>query len=293
MEPYRRLTEKVRGALWAHHRRLMPERQFHRILAYVYNNKYEFQIRFDKMQVVGRQWDGKVEVATTPAGHIKRVRVHPEFQDLPRYKQEQLVVAAFAEASAKGRKLMEEAELIVYKQFLRDLKPVVLGIRDNPEFFTVSEETLELPNGSIVAANVDPKKVYRTIPYEKAALPDQEQVQRQRAEAEFLESEDGRRWRLTLEGKNFLRYQLPSERVKGAPGPKRNYAMPNIISPYTAMDETPLRKRNWMAFLDNKHVAEALWTRTRRGDRIKKERELQRTGQAWHSSLNRQAEHNL
>ena len=140
MEVYRRITERVRGALWAHHRRLMPERQFHRILAYVYNNKYEYQIRFDRMSVVGHAWGGRVEVQTTPAGFLKRVRVNPAVDDLTPAQQHKLVMAAYAEACRKGRALMEEAELKVYKQFLKDLKPIILGIRDNPEFYTVPED---------------------------------------------------------------------------------------------------------------------------------------------------------
>lgn len=289
MEAYRRITEKVRGALWAHHRRLMPERQFQRILAYVYNNKYEYQIRFDKMTCVGTEWDGKVEVATTPAGHIKRVRVNPEFEDLPRADQKKLLVSAYANAAKQGRDAMQEAEMKIYRQFLRDLKPIVLGIRDNPEFYTVPEDTHELPGGTVASATsaAGPE---RTIPYAKNRDATDVWQRRVSAQQEYLQTTEGKRWLLTLQGKRYQRYHMPERRPRGAPGAKKAVAPFELPAPYTAMDEVPLLKRNWQAFLDNKHVAEATWTRVRTADAMHAKREAQRTGRAWHSPINESAE---
>jgi DNA-binding protein YbaB len=290
METYRRITEKVRGALWAHHRRLMPERQFHRILAYVYNNKYEYQIRFDKMTCVGTEWEGKVEVATTPGGHIKRVRVAPEFEDLPRADREKLVVSAYSKAAKQGRDLMQEAEMRVYNQFLRDLKPIVLGIRDNPEFFTVAEDTEELPGMTLSSASSsDPSSVHRTIPYAKSFDSVDVFKRNQQREKDFFASDAGKRWLLTLQGKRYARYEMPEKRVRGSPGAKTSSAPVEVLAPYYEMDEKRLQRRNWQAFMDNKHVAESLWTRARAGDRLRMLREAQRTGRAWHSPINKQA----
>jgi DNA-binding protein YbaB len=290
METYRRITEKVRGALWAHHRRLMPERQFQRILAYVYNNKYEYQIRFDKMTCVGTELGGKVEVATTPAGHIKRVRVNPEFEDLPRDAREKLIVSAYAKAAAQGRELMQEAEMRVYRQFLRDLKPIVYGIRDNPEFYTVPEDTEELPGMTAASASsADPTALHRTIPYQTSWDSADLLRSARAAEKRFIDSGRGQQWLLTLEGKKYARYEMPERRVAGSPGAKKTVDPVELPAPYTEMDEKKLLRRNWQAYLENKGVAEALWTRSRTADRMRTDRQLQREGRAWHSPINKSA----
>lgn len=346
MEIYRRIVERVRGALWAHHRRLMPERQFHRILAYVYNNKYEFQIRFDRMEVVGHAFEGKVEVVTTPSGHLKRVRIHPCVEDLTPYQQQQLVLAAYGEACDKGHRLLAEAETQVYRQFLLDLKPIVLGIRDNPEFFTVPDSTMmrsretiggvqrvgegssgggiicgieplshaskgarssdtprdrasssfsvspfSSPFATAASATASPSFRHRTISAAKARLPADEVRARNVLQSRWIEKNT--RWTRSLVGKEFLSRYAPQYRPRGAPGAKRGKEgngsgdiLPlDLPVPYIAMDEKRLQRRNWVAFLDNKHVAETLWTRTKIGDREKNIRQRQEMGQAWHHPI--------
>lgn len=285
MEVYRRITERVRGALWAHHRRLMPERQFHRILAYVYNNKYEHQIRFDRMEVVGREWDGRVEVVTTPAGFLKRVRVNPELEDLTPARQRQLVLSAYSQACEQGRRLMEQAELNIYKQFLRDLKPVIMGIRDNPEFYTVPEGAVETVGGTLAAGGGAVER-HRTIPAARAHGAAAAAAEREQWERAWLAGPYGARWGHTLQGKRYLAHHGPQFRPRGAPGAKRQAPAPELLAPYTPMDEARLLRRNWVAFLDNKHVAESLWTRAKVADREKQLRLLQEKGQAWHRPIN-------
>ncbi|RNF10673.1 uncharacterized protein Tco025E_06753 [Trypanosoma conorhini] len=289
MEVYRRITERVRGALWAHHGRLMPERQFHRILAYVYNNKYEHQIRFDRMEVVGRVWEGRVEVVTTPAGFLKRVRVNPCVEELSSYRQQQLVLAAYADACAQGRRLMEQAEMNIYKQFLKDLKPIVMGIRDNPEFYTVPEDSVETIGGTLHMGQGPTPTTHRTIPAAKAYLPADEVRARQEWEKKWLNSPQGKSWALTLRGKRYFALHGPQYRPRGAPGAKKVALPMDLSAPYTSMDEGRLLKKNWMAYLDNKHVAEVMWTRAKIGDREKMQRRLQETGQAWHRPINEEA----
>ncbi|KAK7197152.1 Hypoxia-inducible factor-1 [Novymonas esmeraldas] len=289
MEVYRRITERVRGALWAHHRRLMPERQFHRILAYVYNNKYEYQIRFDRMSVVGRAWGGRVEVMTTPAGFLKRVRVNPAVEDLSPAQQHKLVLAAYADACQQGRVLMEQAELTVYKQFLMDLKPIILGIRDNPEFYTVPEDSIETIGGVLrrsTASRDGGDAVWRTIPMAKAHQPVDEVRRRHAWEEEWLASPPGQRWARSLRGKEYFARHGPQYRPRGAPGAKTRALPFEMLAPYTPMDEGRLLKKNWMAYMDNKHVAESLWTRAKVADREKQLRLLQERGQAWHRPIN-------
>lgn len=197
MEVYRRITERVRGALWAHHRRLMPERQFHRILAYVYNNKYEHQIRFDQMEVVGSVWNGRVEVITTPAGFLKKVRVHPDVADMSNARQQRVILAAYADACAQGKTLMEQAELNIYKQFLKDLKPIIMGIRDNPEFYTVPESSMETAEGTLrggsaggvkLGCDAQGQRLHRTIPAARADEPVHAIQRRHAWEKRWLES---------------------------------------------------------------------------------------------------------
>lgn len=339
---YRRIVERVRGALWAHHRRLMPERQFHRILAYVYNNKYEYQIRFDRMEVVGHAFDGKVEVVTTPSGYLKRVRIHPCVEDLTPYQQKQLVLAAYGEAFNKGYKLLAEAETQVYRQFLLDIKPIVMGIRDNPEFFTVpdsammlqSRETIgatqrmeERDSGSIEGVEQGSSLLYRralekrsdssqdgssssasplsftssfataasatasssfrhrTISATKARLPADEVRARNTLQSRWVEKNP--RWTRSLIGKEFLSRYALQYRPRGSPGAKNKKETGDVLPleipvPYKGMDEQRLQRRNWMAFLDNKHVAETLWTRAKVADREKHLRYRQELGQAWH-----------
>lgn len=290
MEVYRRITERVRGALWAHHRRLMPERQFHRILAYVYNNKYEHQIRFDQMEVVGREWDGKVEVVTTPAGHLKRVRVNPAVEDLTPSQQQRLLLSAYANACRDGQALMQQAEMNIYKQFLKDLKPIVMGIRDNPEFFTVPEDSVETIHGTLLKEHPnDPVVIHRTIPAAKAYQPVDAVRQREQWEQKWLTSPHGQQWARTLRGKEYFAKHGPQYRPRGAPGAKKRTLPFELLAPYTPMDEGRLRRKNWVAFLDNKHVAESLWTRAKVADQTKKLRQLQETGKAWHRPINSDA----
>ncbi|AAZ12326.1 hypothetical protein, conserved [Trypanosoma brucei brucei TREU927] len=290
MEVYRRITERVRGALWAHHGRLMSERQFHRILAFVYNNKYEYQIRFDRMEVVGREWGGRVEVVTTPAGYLKRVRVNPCVEDLTLYQQQQLILSAYASACADGRKLMEQAEMNIYKQFLKDLKPIVMGIRDNPEFYTVPENSIETIGGVLQTGDSNNLcHTHRTIPAAKARQPTDEVRARQEWEQKWINSPRGQSWALTLRGKTYFTLHGPQYRPRGAPGAKKETLPLDIPAPYTAMDEKRLLKKNWMAYLDNKHVAEVMWTRVKIADREKRQRLLQETGRAWHRPINEEA----
>lgn len=290
MEVYHRITERVRGAMWAHHRKLMPERQFKRILGYVYSNKYEYQIRFDRMTVVGTELGGKIEVACTPAGHVKRIRVNPCFEDLSVAERKKLLLSAYSNALKQGRDLMQEAETKVYNQFLRDLKPLVMGIRDNPEFYTVADDTEELASGTLQSPSNAGDKTVRTIPYARAFHPTHEWQQRTDAERRWLAGPEGMQWAKTLQGKQFLRYQKPELRPKGAPGAKRAVKPFELLTPYTNMDERELMQRNWQAFLDNKHVAEVMWTRSRLATQYKAQRQLQKTGQAWHSPINKEAE---
>lgn len=281
MEVYQRITERVRGALWAHHRKLMSERQFKRILSYVYNNKYEFQIRLDKMTVVGREWDGKVEVATTPSGHIRRVRVNPAFQDLPVQQQQALLLSAYSDATKQGRDIMQQCEMKVYNQFLQDLKPIVLGIRDNPEFYTVPESAVETFGGVLRSSEGGSEKVVRTIPFEKANDP--QQVHNAEMEA-LRRSMDRPEWQRLANTKRISK-TLPENRPRGAPGPKKSVAPFSLKVPYMSMDEARLQRRNWMAYLDNKHVAETMWNRVKVGDREKNLRQMRQYGQAWHSPI--------
>ncbi|KAH9600535.1 hypothetical protein LSM04_006323 [Trypanosoma melophagium] len=300
MEVYRRITERVRGALWAHHGRLMSERQFHRILAYVYNNKYEHQIRFDRMQVVGHAWEGRVEVVTTPAGFMKRVRINPCVEELSSYRQRQLILAAYADACSQGRRLMEEAETNIYKQFLKDLKPIVMGIRDNAEFYTVPEDSIEtiggtLHNGQTAAGaggsniNTNAMLTHRTIPAAKAYQPGDEVRAREGWEHKWLNSPQGKQWARTLRGKTYFAMHGAQFKPRGAPGAKTTPPPLDLPAPYTRMDEARLLRKNWMAYLDNKHVAEVMWTRAKVGDREKQQRKLQETGQAWHRPINEEA----
>ncbi|CCW72130.1 unnamed protein product [Phytomonas sp. Hart1] len=289
MEVYRRIIERVRGALWAHHRRLMPERQFHRILAYVYNNKYEHQIRFDRMEVVGTEWGGRVEVVTTPGGHMKRVRVHPCLEELTEYRRKQVIFSAYANACQQGHELMKQAELNIYKQFLNDIKPIVLGIRDNPEFYTVSENSIESLDATLNVHGPQPELTFRTIPAAKAYQPTDEVRRRHEWLNQWFRSPQGRRWSHTLRGKEYFTKYGPQYRPPGAPGAKKQVLPFELNAAYTPMDEGRLHKKNWMAYLDNKHVAESLWTRAKVADREKKMRKLQETGQAWHRPINEDA----
>jgi len=291
MEVYRRIAERVRGALWAHHRRLMPERQFHRILAYVYNNKYEFQIRFDQMEVVGHAWGDRVEVVTTPAGFMKRVRVNPAVEDLSPSQQEKLIMSAYSAACRQGLTVMMEAEQVIYRQFLRDLKPIILGIRDNPEFYTVPEASVESVKGTLRRTHAscddaDALVTHRTIPAAKAYRPSDEARRRVEWEEQWVGSAQGLRWAHTLRGKEYFAKHGPQYRPPGAPGRKRHTPPMELLAPYTPMDEDRLLRRNWVAYMDNKHVAESLWTKSKIADREKNLSQLRRSGQAWHYPIN-------
>lgn len=290
METYKRIVDRVRGAMWAHHRRLLPERQAQRILGYVYNNKYEYQIRFDRMTLVGTELDGKVEVAINPSGYIKKVRVNPEFEDLPRADQERLILSAYSNAMRQGRELMQKAEEKIYGQFLRDIKPLVMGIRDNPEFYTVDPNSIEMKDGTLSSAssnnnNTQQQTVHRTIPYDRNYGPSDEIRNRENSMNRFLTSPEGKRFLNKLRGKEYARYHMPERKPAGAPGAKKKPKTLEIPVPYTPFDEKALLRRNWMAYLDNRNVAERMWTRVRLGDRIKQTRELQKTGKAWHAPI--------
>lgn len=292
MEVYKRVVDRVRGAMWAHHRRLLPERQAQRILGYVYNNKYEYQIRFDRMTLVGTELDGKVEVATNPAGFIKKVRVNPEFEDLPRADQERLIISAYSNAMKQGRDLMQQAEEKIYGQFLRDIKPLVMGIRDNPEFYTVAPDSVELRDGILKSSsssqnnnNNNSNEIHRTIPYDRNFSPSDEIRQRERNMDRYLTSAEGKKFLSKLRGKEYAKFHLPERRPAGAPGAKKRAKKLEIPVPYQPFDEKALLRRNWQAYLDNRNVAEKIWTRVRLGDRIKQTRLLQKSGQAWHSPI--------
>ncbi|EPY26479.1 hypothetical protein AGDE_11282 [Angomonas deanei] len=218
---------------------------------------------------------------------MKRVRVHPEVEDLTDCRRKQLILSAYAKAKAKGLVLMQEAERNIYRQFLKDLKPIVLGIRDNPEFFTVAEDTVETHSG--VLRQNEKKEVYRTIPAAKAFQPTDAVKERFMWEKKWLQSPQGKAWSHTLRGKEYLSLYSPTDRPRGAPGAKKNVLPLEILAPYTRMDESRLLRRNWMAYLDNKHVAETMWTRAKISDSEKRLRTLQQTGQAWHRPIHKEA----
>jgi len=76
---------------------------------------------------------------------------------------------------------------------------------------------------------------------------------------------------------------------RGTPGAKSIPKPLFLPVPYMSMDESRLLAKNWMAFLDNKHVAEVAWTRSRIGGQEKTLRQLQQSGQAWHYPINTEA----
>ena len=315
MEVYERILRRVQGAMWAHHRRLMPERQFQRILGYVYSHKYEYQIRFDEMACVGTELNGHVEVTITPAGFVKRVRVDPSFEDYPSHTQRMVLLSAYSKARQEGRDLMAQAELRIYKQFLTDLKPVVLGIRDNPEFYTIqttptldgATPDIETPKGTLQGSTAplphaphpssppSPlRHVHRTIPYTRAHTRQQEWAYRQTEFARFIHSPAGRVWSRTPTGKATLYHHYPEYgrgsqpyRPPGSPGAPAPSSIPplDLPVPYMAMEETALLKRNWVAYLENVGVAQRVWTRVQGADRLAREREMQASGEAWHSAI--------
>ena len=302
MEVYQRILHRVQGAMWAHHRRLMPERQAKRILGYVYSHKYEYQIRLDEMLITGTELDGKVEVVTNPSGYVKSVRVSPEFEDYSQNQRDTLLMSAYTKAKLEGSAIMAQAELKIYRQFLTDVKPIVMGIRDNPEFYTIDsgikhEEELgegdrETPHGTIRGTNGI--KRHRTIPYSKASVPYQEWKYRRAMVEKFFHSPQGRKFCRTFAGKDIVyRYFRSFAKVcaleyhpRGAPGVASEPPPIDLPVPYMAMDETAILKRNWFAYLDNVNVAQKLWNRTQSYDRMSRERSLQSSGNAWHCELN-------
>jgi hypothetical protein len=209
--------------------------------------------------------------------------------DLPEAQRKQLLLTAYGRACAEGRKLMEAAELQVYKQFLKDLKPVVLGIRDNPEFYTVPDDTVESLHGTLASPSSGPDKTHRTIPHRRANQPSHVVAQRQNMLNQWLGQSSGKEWLLSSRGKAFSARYMPETRRPGQPGAKKTVKPLELLAPYTPMDEARLQQRNWMAFLENKHVAETMWTRAKIGDREKLQRRLQETGQAWHRPINSEA----
>ena len=302
MEVYERIVHRVRGAMWAHHRRLMPERQAQRILGYVYSHKYEYQIRFDEMTITGTELDGKVEVVITPAGYVKSVRVAPDFEDYNQCERDSLLMSAYTKAKLEGNVLMAQAELKIYHQFLRDLKPVVMGIRDNPEFYTINvgikhedeqgEEDHETPHGVLRGSKSVQR--HRTIPYSKASTPYEEWKYRHEMLKAFFHSPKGRQFARTYAGKDIIHryYKQYASAVnldytpRGAPGAVEDVAPLDLPVPYMSMDETALLKRNWFAYLDNVNVAQKLWNRVQSYDRMSYERSLQAEGKAWHAEIN-------
>jgi len=287
--------------MWAHHRRLMPERQAKRILGYVYSHKYEYQIRFDEMTITGTELNGKVEVVISPSGYVKKVCVSPEFEDFNRNQRESLLMSAYTKAKLEGHALMAQAEMKIYRQFLMDLKPVVMGIRDNPEFFTIdsglktdddAEPDHETPLGTIRGSSKT--KRHRTIPHSKPTTPYQEWKYRREMIEKFFSSAQGRSFLRTNAGKEVAYTYFPSYvsnfgldyMPRGAPGAPDDGPELDLPVPYMSMDETALMKRNWFAYLDNVNVAQKLWSRVQSYDRMARERSLQVEGKAWHTELN-------
>eukprot|EP00754_Rhynchopus_humris_P045892 Rhum_TRINITY_DN5378_c0_g1::Rhum_TRINITY_DN5378_c0_g1_i1::g.17253::m.17253 len=217
MQYYERVLMRVNGALAAHFNKVMPDETKEQMLGFVYSMKYEYQQRFDDMQVVGREADGKVEAILTPTGFVKKVRLHPSVASLPESQRFTLITSAVAEAKAKGRKLMAEAEMQVYGHFLRDLKPWLHGIRDNPEFFTIPEDAVETPEGILAPSWLTPAHIHRTIPFNKWDNRRMKQDAMDEKEKEWLETSEGWQWQSTVAGRRYVE-SLPENRPRGAPG---------------------------------------------------------------------------
>ena len=114
MQFYERVLMRVNGALAAHFSKVLPETHKQQMLGFVYSMKYEYQQRFDNMEVVGRELDGKVEAVLTPTGHIKRIRINPLLVNMPEHHRQQLITSAVAKAKRKGKVLMQQAEQQVF-----------------------------------------------------------------------------------------------------------------------------------------------------------------------------------
>eukprot|EP01064_Diplonema_japonicum_P000249 TRINITY_DN10186_c0_g1_i1.p1 TRINITY_DN10186_c0_g1~~TRINITY_DN10186_c0_g1_i1.p1 ORF type:complete len:424 (+),score=77.66 TRINITY_DN10186_c0_g1_i1:74-1345(+) len=217
MQYYERVLMRVNGALAAHFGRSLPEEVKQKSLGFVYSMKYEYQLRFDEMEVVGKEYRGKVEVIMTPTGFVKKVRMAPEAAALPDDQKEMLVLSAVGKGKKKGKKLMNEAEMQVYGHFLRDIRPWVLGIRDNPEFFTLPEDAVETQAGIIAPSWLKPEHIHRTIPFSEWKTPGSVQKQTEEKEQQWLSTAEGRMWSKTVDGRGYVD-SLPENLPKGAPG---------------------------------------------------------------------------
>eukprot|EP01062_Namystynia_karyoxenos_P073659 TRINITY_DN70477_c0_g1_i1.p1 TRINITY_DN70477_c0_g1~~TRINITY_DN70477_c0_g1_i1.p1 ORF type:complete len:423 (+),score=162.66 TRINITY_DN70477_c0_g1_i1:138-1406(+) len=217
MQFYERVLQRVNGALAAHFGKTLSEPYKAQVLGFVYSQKYEYQLRFDDMEVVGREAGGKVEAVLTPTGLIKRFRVHPHIAALPADRRNVLLTGAVCKAKQKGRALMEQAELQVYGQFLRDIKPWVYGLRDNPEFFTIPEDAVETKEGILAPDWMTKEHIHRTIPFAGWESRQAVHEQLQRKEQRWLTTPEGFRWSQTLQGQRYLQSQ-PAALPRGAPG---------------------------------------------------------------------------
>eukprot|EP00755_Sulcionema_specki_P029006 Sspe_Gene.91184::Locus_62652_Transcript_2_2_Confidence_0.667_Length_1408::g.91184::m.91184 len=217
MQFYERVLQRVNGALAAHFGKSLPEAHKDRILGFVYSMKYEYQLQFDQMEVVGNAANGKVEAILTPTGFVKKVRMNPAIARLPKEQQSLLVMSAVGSAKKKGRALMEKAEMQIYGHFLRDIKPWVLGLRDNPEFFTIPEDAVETPEGILAPNWLKPEHIHRTIPFEKWRSREDVSESAKQKEKEWLQTPEGLRWSNTVLGRRYLE-SLPEAKPRGAPG---------------------------------------------------------------------------
>eukprot|EP01060_Flectonema_neradi_P014642 TRINITY_DN21276_c1_g1_i1.p1 TRINITY_DN21276_c1_g1~~TRINITY_DN21276_c1_g1_i1.p1 ORF type:complete len:424 (+),score=76.51 TRINITY_DN21276_c1_g1_i1:79-1350(+) len=217
MQFYERILQRVNGALAAHFNKSMPEQTRKQMLGFVYSMKYEYQLRFDDMEVVGTELGGKVEAIMTPTGFVKKIRISPDVQELPDNQRWRIIQSAVGAGKKKGIALMEQAEEQVYGHFLRDLRPWIHGIRDNPEFFTIPEDAVETPEGIIAPAWLTPKHIHRTIPFKKWEPRKTVHENLQKTEKDWLSTAAGQKWSATVEGNRYIK-SLPENRPKGAPG---------------------------------------------------------------------------
>eukprot|EP01061_Rhynchopus_euleeides_P004459 TRINITY_DN13710_c0_g1_i2.p1 TRINITY_DN13710_c0_g1~~TRINITY_DN13710_c0_g1_i2.p1 ORF type:complete len:419 (+),score=137.16 TRINITY_DN13710_c0_g1_i2:64-1320(+) len=217
MNYYERVLMRVNGALAAHFNKTLPERHKEQMLGFVYSMKYEYQQRFDKMEVVGHELQGKVEAVLTPTGFVKRVRLNPSVANMPEEHKKSLIVSAVSKAKRKGRALMQDAEMQVYGHFLRDLKPWLHGIRDNPEFFTIPEDAVETPAGILAPSWLRPEHIHRTIPFTSWENRGSKQEAMDKEEADWLKTEEGWSWQSSTAGQRYVQ-SLPENRARGAPG---------------------------------------------------------------------------
>eukprot|EP01065_Artemidia_motanka_P016963 TRINITY_DN2051_c4_g1_i2.p1 TRINITY_DN2051_c4_g1~~TRINITY_DN2051_c4_g1_i2.p1 ORF type:complete len:416 (+),score=45.46 TRINITY_DN2051_c4_g1_i2:68-1315(+) len=217
MQFYERVLQRVNGALAAHYGRALSESYKSQVLGFVYSQKYEFQLRFDDMQVVGRSAGGHVEAVMSPTGLIKKIRVSPSVASLPNGLKTDLVSSAVTAGKKKGNVLLQEAERQVYGLFLRDIKPWVYGIRDNPEFFTIPEDAIETDAGILAPDWLTPEHIHRTIPFAKWKSRTAVHDEQQSKENTWLSTSEGHKWSQTLAGREYLENR-PESLPRGAPG---------------------------------------------------------------------------